>query len=119
MDVPPQRLGKTMLCSDYFFRRLFSYFLFFVAGFLALAHARSDEPHWIRVNSSHFSVVTDTDEKHGHDVAVRFEQMRAVFGQLLSRSRINMSEPLDIIALRNDEEYSKIVPIRQGQGIAV
>ncbi|HWY57312.1 MAG TPA: hypothetical protein VNZ03_22805 [Terriglobales bacterium] len=119
MDVPPQRLGKTMLCSDYFFRRLFSYFLFFVAGFLALAHARSDEPHWIRVNSSHFSVVTDTDEKHGHDVAVRFEQMRAVFGQLLARNRINMSEPVDIIALRSDEEYSKVVPIRQGQGIGV
>ena len=82
-----------------------------------LAPARSDEPHWIRVNSSHFSVVTDADEKHGHDVAVRFEQMRAVFGQLLARSRINMSEPIDIIALRSDEEYSKVVPTRQGRGI--
>jgi tetratricopeptide (TPR) repeat protein len=83
-----------------------------------LAHARSDEPHWIRVNSSHFSAVTDADEKHGRDVVVRFEQMRAVFGQLLARSRINMSEPVDIIALRSDEEYSKVVPVRQGQGIA-
>ena len=82
-----------------------------------LAPARSDEPHWIRVNSSHFSVVTDADEKHGHDVVVRFEQMRAVFGQLLARNRINMSEPVDIIALRSDEEYSKVVPIRQGQAI--
>jgi thioredoxin-like negative regulator of GroEL len=88
------------------------------AAFLPIALARSDETHWIRVNSSHFSVVTDADEKHGHDVVVRFEQMRAVFGQLLSRSRINMSEPLDIIALRNDEEYSKVVPSRQGQGLA-
>jgi len=92
--------------------------LLFYSAFVPIAFARSDEPHWIRVNSSHFSVVTDADEKHGHEVAVRFEQMRAVFGQLLSRSRINMSEPLDIIALRNDEEYSKVVPIRQGQGIA-
>lgn len=88
------------------------------AAFLPMAFARSDEPHWIRVNSSHFSVVTDADEKHGHDVAVRFEQMRAVFEQLLSRSRINMSEPIDIIALRNDDEYSKVVPNRQGPGIA-
>ncbi len=87
-------------------------------AFLPIAFARSDEPHWIRVNSSHFSVVTDADEKHGHDVVVRFEQMRAVFGQLLSRSRINMSEPIDIIALRNDDEYSKVVPSRQGQGLA-
>jgi len=86
-------------------------------GGALLAPARSDEPHWIRVNSSHFSVVTDADEKHGRDVVVRFEQMRAVFGQLLARNRINMSEPLDIIALRSDEEYSRVVPVRQGQGI--
>jgi tetratricopeptide (TPR) repeat protein len=82
-----------------------------------LAPARSDQQHWIRVSSGHFSVVTDADEKSGHDVAVRFEQMRSVFGQLLARHRINMSEPVDIIALRSDEEYSKIVPSRQGQGI--
>jgi tetratricopeptide (TPR) repeat protein len=83
-----------------------------------LAPARSDESHWIRVNSGHFSVVTDADDVKGHAVAARFEQMRAVFGQLLARSRINMSEPVDIIALRNDDEYSKVVPNRQGQGIA-
>jgi tetratricopeptide (TPR) repeat protein len=82
-----------------------------------LAPARSDESHWIRVNSSHFSLVTDADDIKGHDVAARFEQMRAVFGQLLARTRINMSEPIDIIALRNDDEYSKVVPMRQGQGI--
>jgi tetratricopeptide (TPR) repeat protein len=62
-------------------------------------------------------VVTDADTNKGHDVIVRFEQMRAVFGQLLARSRINMSEPIDIIALRSDEEYSKVVPNRQGPGI--
>ncbi len=89
------------------------------AAFLPPARGRSDEPHWIRVNSSHFSVVTDADEKHGHDVVVRFEQMRAVFGQLLMRNRINMSEPVDIIALKSDEEYSKVVPARQGQGIGL
>ena len=100
---PRRFLGSLLLCT---------------VAFLPIALARSDEPHWIRVNSSHFSVVTDADEKHGHDVVVRFEQMRAVFGQLLSRSRINMSEPIDIIALRNDDEYSRIVPHRQGQGLA-
>jgi Flp pilus assembly protein TadD len=84
-----------------------------------LAPARSDQPHWIRVNSSHFSVVTDADEFKGHDVAARFEQMRLVFGQLLVRTRINMSEPIDIIALRSDDEYSKVVPNRQGPAIAM
>jgi tetratricopeptide (TPR) repeat protein len=84
-----------------------------------LAPARSDQQHWIRVNSSHFSVVTDADEFKGHDVVARFEQMRLVFGQLLARTRINMSEPIDIIALRSDDAYSKVVPNRQGPAIAM
>ena len=84
-----------------------------------LVPARSDQQHWIRVNSSHFSVVTDVDEIKGHEVVARFEQMRLVFGQLLARTRINMSEPIDIIALRSDDEYSKVVPNRQGPAIAM
>jgi tetratricopeptide (TPR) repeat protein len=80
--------------------------------------ARSDEPHWIRISTSHFSVVTDADEQKGRDALVRFEQMRAAFGQLLARDRINMPEPLDLIALRSDEEYSKVVPNRPGPAIA-
>lgn len=87
------------------------------AGFPRVAQARSDEPHWIRVSSSHFSVITDADEKKGRDVAVRFEQMRAVFGELLARKRINMSEPIDVFAFRSEEQYSKVVPIRQGQAL--
>src|ERR1700683_1242675 len=65
----------------------------------------SNEPHWIRIDSSHFAVLTDADDKRGHDVSGRFEQMRAVFGQLLLRSRLNWSEPIDVIAVRNNEEF--------------
>jgi tetratricopeptide (TPR) repeat protein len=83
----------------------------------SLAGARSDEPHWIRISTSHFSVVTDADEKQGRDLAVRFEQMRWAFGQLLARNRINLPEPVDIIGLRSDEEYAKVAPIRQGRTI--
>ena len=92
-------------------------FLVFLLCSARLAPARSDQSHWIRVNSSHFSVVTDADERHGRDAVIRFEQMRSAFGQLLSRNRINMSEPVDILALRSDEEYSKVVPMRPGQSI--
>jgi hypothetical protein len=75
------------------------------------------EPHWIRVDSSHFSLLTDADEKRGHEVVVRFEQMRAVFAQLLYKSRVNMPEPIDIIALKSDDEYAKVAPTRQGLGL--
>jgi tetratricopeptide (TPR) repeat protein len=111
-------LRKTMLRTDFSVSSiLLTTALLCIAGFPRAAHARSDEPHWIRVSSSHFSVVTDADEKKGRDVAVRFEQMRAVFGDLLARKRINMSEPIDVLAFRSDEEYSKVVPIRQGQAL--
>jgi len=83
-----------------------------------LAHARSDEPHWIRINTDHFSVVTDADEKRGREVVVRFEQMRSALGQLLARRRVNMPEPVDLIAVRSDEEYAKVAPIRQGHPLA-
>src|SRR5215469_18053549 len=90
--------------------------LFLILATLAAAKDK-DESSWIRVNSSHFSVLTDAGEKRGHDVIVRFEQMRGVFSQLLVRSKVNMSLPIDIIALKSDKQYSKLAPIRQGQPI--
>jgi tetratricopeptide (TPR) repeat protein len=80
-------------------------------------NAAAAEPHWIRLDSGHFSVLTDADEKKGREVIVRFEQMRAVFAQLLYKSRVNMPEPIDIIALRSEDEYSKVAPTRQGEGL--
>ena len=38
------------------------------------------DAQWIEVKSPHFSVVTDAREKRGRETAMRFEQMRAVFG---------------------------------------
>lgn len=88
--------------------------LFLILATLASAKEK-DESSWIRVNSSHFSVLTDAGEKRGHDVIVRFEQMRGVFSQLLVRSKVNMSLPIDIIALKSDKQYSQLAPIRRGQ----
>jgi len=79
--------------------------------------AASSERHWIRVDSSHFSVLTDGDEKHGHEVAARFEQMRAVFAQLLMKSRVNIAQPIDIIAFEDDAAYERAAPSRPGSGL--
>ncbi|MGO9126336.1 MAG: tetratricopeptide repeat protein [Terriglobales bacterium] len=75
------------------------------------------EPHWIHVASGHFLLLTDGDEKQGREVAVRFEQMRAVFGQLLMRTRVNMPLPIDIIALKSDDEYANAAPSPQGKPV--
>lgn len=82
------------------------------------ATAADSKIKWIRVSSDHFSVLTDADQKKGREVAVRLEQMRSVAGQLLLKRKLNMSEPLDIIALRSPKEYEDVAPKRGGQVIS-
>ena len=66
--------------------------------------------HWIRISSDHFSVLTDASARQGDAVILRFEQMRAVFGQLLLKNKVVLSEPLDIIAFKTTEEYAAVAP---------
>jgi len=82
------------------------------------ASARGAEPHWIRIDSDHFSVLTDASEKRGRDAVVRFEQMRAAFLQLLMKTRLNIPEPISIIGLKSNDEFSKVAPTRQDEAIA-
>jgi len=72
----------------------------------------------MRVSSDHFVVLTDAGEKKGHEVAARFEQMRAMYGSLMGQHRLRMSEPMEIIAFRSDKDFAQIAPLRDGQPIA-
>jgi tetratricopeptide (TPR) repeat protein len=74
-----------------------------------LAHAA--DQHWIRVSSDRFAVLTDANEKTGHEVVARLEQIRAIFGQLLMRNKLIMGQPMDVIALGSDAEYSQMSPL--------
>ncbi len=56
-----------------------------VASLGSAPHAGAAEAQWIEVQSPHFSVVTDAGEKRGREVAMRFEQMRAVFSTLMAK----------------------------------
>src|ERR1700757_2989212 len=93
------------------------------AVFLALlaslcAHSpQAAEPLWQEIRSPNFVVITDAGQKRGMEIALRFEQMRSVFGQLLSRKRVNMPVPLTIYALRDDQRYYAIAPLVDGRPI--
>ncbi|MGH9505008.1 MAG: hypothetical protein ACRD20_19310 [Terriglobales bacterium] len=80
--------------------------------------ASSSEPKWIRVNSAHFSILTDAGEKKGREASLRLEQMRQVFAQLFLKTKVQLPEPLNVIALQSDEEYIRVAPIRHGQAIS-
>jgi tetratricopeptide (TPR) repeat protein len=78
----------------------------------------ADQSPWLEIHSTHFTVITDAGEKKGTEVALRFEQMRAVFAILLMKDRLNESAPLTILALKNDKNYYQSAPLHQGQPIS-
>ena len=81
--------------------------------------AAAAEPNpWLEIHSAHFTVVTDAGDKKGREVALRFEQMRAVFATLLGKDRLNQSVPLTILAFNNDKSYYQAAPLIHPQGQA-
>src|SRR5579864_7526394 len=79
--------------------------------------AHAAEPPWLEIHSEHFTVITDAGDKKGREVALRFEQMRAVFATLLGKDRLNLSVPLTILAFKNDKSYYQLALLRNGQPI--
>jgi len=77
------------------------------------------EPQWQEYRSAHFTVVTDAGDKKGREIVLRFEQMRAVFAELLARKKVVMPVPLTIIALKDDKRFFQMAPLHNGQPISV
>jgi tetratricopeptide (TPR) repeat protein len=77
--------------------------------------AFAGEAQWVEVRSPNFSVVTDAGEKRGRDVALHFEQMKAVFGALLIKANVNLPIPLQIVAFRNTKEMRQVAPLWHGK----
>jgi tetratricopeptide (TPR) repeat protein len=93
-----------------------------IAGFFLLTlapQAFAGDPQWVEVHSPHFSVITDAGEKRGREVALKFEQMRVVFGALLTKANVNLPVPLQIIAFRNAKELRQFAPLWHGKPISL
>ncbi len=89
-------------------------------GVFLCPFALAGEPSpWLEIHSTHFTVITDAGEKRGSEVALRFEQMRAVFSTLLMKERLNEPLPLTILAFKSDKSYYQHAPLRQGEPIGV
>src|ERR1700681_4310652 len=88
------------------------FFLAFLSALPAFASAK-DEPKWLEVHTAHFSVITDAGEKRGREIALRMEQMRAVFGQLVLKDKLKMPVPITVIALKSDKQYGLVAPAKQ------
>jgi len=90
-----------------------------VGIFLCTSSPAAEPSPWLEIHSTHFTVITDAGEKKGREVALRFEQMRAVFATLLMKERLSEPLPLTILAFKDDKTYFQNAPLRQGQPIDV
>jgi Tfp pilus assembly protein PilF len=103
MNAHPERSSSIFRC------------LAFVFVLCALSPSFAAEPQWVEVRSPNFSVVTDAGEKRAREVAMRFEQMRAVFGALMTKANVNLPVPLQIVAFRNTKEMRQVAPLFNGK----
>ena len=94
-------------------RRSFFIACTFLLAFTALV-LQASASHWTSVTSSNFYVLTDASEGKTRQAALHLEQMRTIFGQLLSRDKLVTGEPLDVMAL-GGLDYQNAAPIRNSQ----
>jgi tetratricopeptide (TPR) repeat protein len=76
-------------------------------------------PQWVEIRSPNFSVITDAGDTSGRAVALHFEQMRSVFGSLMTKVEVNLPVPLQIVAFRNTKEIRQVAPLFNGKPIEV
>src|SRR5882757_6363759 len=86
--------------------------------FAPTAANAADEPKWNQIHTAHFDVWTDAGDKRGREVALRMEQMRTLFGQLLMRNKLKMPVPITVVALKSDKYYGLVAPNKQNMSKA-
>jgi tetratricopeptide (TPR) repeat protein len=80
---------------------------FFLPG-LPSAWAKTET--WTEVKSPHFVVITNGSENEGRRVAVQFEQVRAVFLTFMEKARADASEPIRIVATKDEGTFRALLP---------
>jgi len=95
-----QRTGRIVLLCSF-------------AAILAAPRLYAADSAWTEIRSPHFDVITDAGEKRGHEVALRLEQMQAVFAGFLLKQELARPIPLTVIAIRGDKDYYQRIS-RQG-----
>jgi TonB family protein len=79
----------------------------------ALASAQDT---WIEAKSPNFTVVTNAGEKKARNVAWQFEQIRSAIEKGLPWARVQLSRPIEIIAVKNEASMKEVAPSFWEQG---
>jgi len=74
------------------------------------AFARDSSEHWLELQSPHFVVLTDSNEKQARRIASQFERMRAVFHTLFPTATADAGAPIVVLALKDKKDFQALEP---------
>jgi tetratricopeptide (TPR) repeat protein len=74
------------------------------------ASASDSGDHWFEVQSPHFVVLTDSNEKQARHLAAQFEQMRSVFHIIIPSATDNPGSPIVVLALKDRKGFQALEP---------
>jgi hypothetical protein len=80
------------------------------ATIAAAAPASDPNQNWVEVRSAHFVVATNGTEKDGRRIAGQFEQMRGMFHASFATFRVDVSQPIYILAAKNEATMKVMRP---------
>jgi len=72
--------------------------------------ARASGEQWIEVRSSHFTVLTDSNEKQARHIADQFERMRWMFQRLFPAVDVDPVSPIVVLAAKNQKSFEALEP---------
>lgn len=72
------------------------------------AFATSEQ--WEEIRSSHFVVITDSNEKQGSHILDQFERMRWMFETLFPKANVDPVAPIVVLAARNGKSFQALEP---------
>lgn len=68
------------------------------------------QENWVQVQSPHFTVVTNANEKQGRRIADQFERMRSVFHVAFPKLQIDPGAPIIVIAVKDEKSFRELEP---------
>jgi tetratricopeptide (TPR) repeat protein len=74
------------------------------------ALASDSNEHWLEVQSPHFIVLTDSNEKQARRIAGQFEQMRSVFHTIMPNAGSDAGSPIVVLALKDRKAFQALEP---------
>jgi tetratricopeptide (TPR) repeat protein len=88
--------------------RHFVCFLILAGAAGCSAFAASEQ--WIEVRSSHFTVLTDSNEKQARHILDQFERMRWMFQTLFPKTNVDPAAPIVVLAAKNGKSFQGLEP---------